>query len=302
MEFPNGVIPATLTPVKSDLSIDHKLLYEHCNAMLERGCHGIVLMGTTGEANAFSLTERKEALEQLVANGLPSWRIMVGTGLCSLPETVELSRHAVQHGVGGVLVMPPFYYRSVSDDGLFAYYRELVEGVNEEKLRVYLYHFPRMSGIDLSDALVERLVSAFPYTIVGMKDSSGDLEHMLRILDKYPGFRLYTGNELYLPEVLKHGGAGSISATMNYSAAIAAKAYEEILRTGSSSTTETMRAVRKAFSGYNFSAAVKGILTRITGNEGFRRLRPPLTELDDSDLDIIEKRLANAENRGQILQ
>ena len=146
----NGVYTANLTPLKEDYSVDFELLVEHCQFLLDNGSTGLAVLGTTGEANSFSLAERKEILEQTIKGGIPSDKIMVGTGCCSLPETIELTSHAVSLGFGGILMLPPFYYKSVEDSGILTYFDEVISAVGQNGLRIYLYHFPKMSGISVS--------------------------------------------------------------------------------------------------------------------------------------------------------
>ena len=291
--FPNGVAAAVCTPVKADLSIDHELLYQHSMDLLGRGCHGIIYMGTTGESTSFSVEEREEALDELISRGFPANRIMVGTGLCSLTDTLRLTRHATNAQCGGVLVMPPFYFRAVDDEGLYQYFARLIERTANNDLRLFLYHFPRMSGIDMSIDLMVRLAQAFPRQLVGIKDSSGDLDHMLKVMDRIPDFRLYTGSEKVLKTVIEHGGAGCISATANYSAGEIRAVYDAVSerRENMAELERTMVHIREAFEGFTFASALKGILARRNSNPGWNRMRPPLMPLTEAELDTIDKAL-----------
>jgi len=288
LKFPKGVITATLTPIQVDGSVDHTLLADHCKSLIDRGGDGIALLGTTGEANSFSAEERRVILEQLIGNGFDPNRMIVGTGTCSLTETVSLTRHAVQSGVAGILLMPPFFYRDVTEEGLFRYFASLIEMVGDTDLRIYLYHFPKMSGIDMSLDLVAKLKSAFPEIIVGMKDSCGDLAHMLQVMEAIPDFRLYAGTEKYLADVVRNGGAGCISATTNYKVEAAAAVYKDIIDGIDHSENEAlMIAYRESFEGHNFAAALKGVLAKEQDREVWNILRPPLDSLSAEDIDRV---------------
>lgn len=285
--LPKGVITASVTPMNTDMSPDIGLLTEHCNWILSNGGHGVLLMGTTGEANSFSVPERIAVVNALVRNGIDAGRLLIGTGTCSLAETETLTRHAIDSGAAGVLVMPPFYYRKVSEDGLFRYFATLFERIRDP-FHLYLYHFPAMSGIDISMDLLERLIGNFPDRFTGIKDSGGDLGHMLEILRQFPHFRMYSGTERLLVETLKEGSQGCISATTNYSIRYAASVYEKYMR-GEDYSREmrNMLAARKAFEGKVLAAAVKGILKKSTGKANWGNLRPPLSLPDDKTLESI---------------
>jgi 4-hydroxy-tetrahydrodipicolinate synthase len=213
--------------------------------------------------------------------------MLIGTGTCSLAETEQLTRHAINCGAAGVLVMPPFYYRKVNEDGLFRYFATLFERIGEP-FHLYLYHFPAMSGIEISMELLERLITAFPERFIGIKDSSGDPEHMLEILKRFPDFRLYSGTERLLVDTLQNGSQGCISATTNYSIAHAATVYEKFISGQDySAESDKMLSSRKAFEGNVLAAAVKGILHMHSGNPNWQNLRPPLTLPEGASLETI---------------
>ncbi len=274
--LPDGVFVATLTPLNADLSVDHAALYDHCRWLLAGGADGVALLGTTGEANSFSLAERLEVIEKLLSAGFPGDRLMAGTGCCALPDTVDLTRAAVSGGAGGVLLLPPFYYKAVSDDGLFRYMEQLITSMADDRLKIYLYHFPKMTGVPFSNALVKRLVKAFPEAVVGMKDSSGDPAHMQAVCRELPGFRLYAGAERYLLDVLEAGGAGCITATTNATAPLAAAVYRA-WREGrpASALQEKLTGARLAFERGSFVPILKQFFARRTGNDQWLYLRPP---------------------------
>jgi len=289
--LPNGVFAASVTPLTKDFYIDHPALEKHCRWLLENGNDGICFMGTTGEANSFSVQERMIALNHLAIAGIPTEKLLVGTGCSSLEETITLTKHALSHDVSGVLVLPPFYYKQVSDDGLFDYFSLLIKRVANPSLKIYLYHFPKMTGVPFSIPLVSRLAKAYPETVVGMKDSGGDWSNMKAVLDALPGFRLYAGTEKYFLDVLNTGGAGCISATTNVSGNIASKVYKTKDSSEASKWQEKLTAAREAFEGYSFIAAVKQWLSEWHKNPDWLNIRPPNTRLNEEQINQLKKRL-----------
>lgn len=289
--LPNGVFAAAVTPLKSDFSIDLDKLVEHCQWLLQNGNDGICLMGTTGEANSFSIEERESALNYVLKKGIPSRKLLVGTGCCALTDTIRLTRHAVGCKVGGVLVLPPFYYKGISDEGLFKYFAALIRTENEADLKIYLYHFPKMTGVPFSVSLVQRLVDEFPNVVVGMKDSSGDWLNMQSVLTAIPGFRLFAGTEKYFLDVLKAGGAGCISATTNLTGNIAAKVYQHKDKEDAADWQAILTQARAAFEGHSFIAAVKHVLSKWEGNREWLNIRPPNVNLSEDQIRHLEKQL-----------
>jgi len=206
----SGVLAPVLTPFRADLAPDPARLVAHCRWLLAHGCAGLAPFGTTSEASSLSADEREALLDALLEGGIPPGRLVPGTGCCALPDTVRLTAHAVRRGCAGVLVLPPFYYKGVSDDGLFRAFAEVIERVGDDRLRVYLYHIPPVAQVGLGAALVERLLRAYPRAIAGMKDSSGDLANTRRMLDLFAarGFDVFVGSERFLLENMRGGGVG----------------------------------------------------------------------------------------------
>jgi 4-hydroxy-tetrahydrodipicolinate synthase len=279
--LPNGVFAAALTPLRADLSIDHDMFADHCRWLLAHGCDGIAPMGTTGEANSFSVAERIEALDRLIAAGLPAHRLLAGTGCCALADTVALTRHALAHGVGGVLMLPPFYYKNVSDDGLYAAFDHTIQRVGDARLRLYLYHFPQMSGVPLSHALISRLLKNYPGTVVGMKDSSGDWNNMKLLCETFAGFRLYAGTEKFLLAVVRAGGAGCISATTNVTCQLAAQVYAKRASAEGDALQQRLTAVRDAIEKFPAIPALKRVMAERSGTSAWLNLRPPHVALSE---------------------
>ena len=216
-----GVLAAVLTPMDEDLNPDHQAFAAHCRRLLAAGCHGLSVFGTTGEANSLSVDERLAVLEALVESGIPPEKLLPGTGSCALTDTVRLSQAALEAGTAGALVLPPFYYKSVGDDGLFRFFAEVVERVGDDSLRLYLYHIPQMTGVDLGLSLISRLIDAYPGVVVGTKDSSGDRERIMALCREFPDFSVLAGTETLLLETLRSGGEGCISATVNVTSRLA---------------------------------------------------------------------------------
>ncbi len=287
-ELPDGIYAASLTPLCKDLSIDHAAYAEHVRWLLEHGCDGVALMGTTGEATSFSVAERQEALERLLAVGLSHRRLMVGTGCAALPDTIALTGHAVKCGISSVLTLPPFYYKNPSDDGLFAAYDRLIQAVGDAGLRIYLYHFPQMSAVPFSNALIERLVTAYPDTIVGLKDSSGDLQHMLDVVKRFPGLRFLAGTERYLVEVLCAGGSGCISATVNITCSLTQTLYRKWPTEDMSTLLQKIIGIRQVIEALPVIPALKSIMAQLMGRSAWQFVRPPHVPLGSANEKALE--------------
>src|SRR5436190_11121434 len=217
-----GVLAPVVTPFKSDLSPDCERFIRHCQWLLWQNC-GLAVFGTNSEANSMAAEERSTLLDALVAAGIDPSRMMPGTGCCSIAETVQLTTHAVRRGCAGALMLPPFYYKDVSEEGLYRYFSEVVQGVGDTRLKIYLYHIPPVAIVGITPKLVERLLKAYPSAIAGMKDSSGDWNNTKTFLDAFAvragrqvsGFDVFVGSESFLLANMRNGGVGTISATAN---------------------------------------------------------------------------------------
>jgi 4-hydroxy-tetrahydrodipicolinate synthase len=286
---PRGVFCAALTPLNADLSPDHATFVKHCRHLLTQGCDGIALLGTTGEANSFSAVERKALLESAVAAGIDPSRLLPGTGVSALTETVELTRHALSLGVTTVVMLPPFYYKDITEDGMFASYSEIVQRVADPRLRIVLYHIPQVSLLPISHRLIERLLSHDPATFVGIKDSSGDFANMTAMIDKFPGLAVLAGADPLLLPLMKKGGAGCITATSNLVArdlAYVFRHFNDEDRDLSAAQNRIVKARERA-SMFPQIASLKTLLAHETGHDGWRRLRPPLLPLSQSNADEL---------------
>lgn len=278
----SSVLAPVVTPFQRDLSPDPKRLIAHCRWLLERNC-GLAVFGTNSEANSLSVDERLGLLDLLLDAGLDPKRMMPGTGCCALPDTVRLTSHAVAHGVGGVLMLPPFYYKGVSDEGLYRSFSQVIDRVGDDRLRVYLYHFPQMSAVPFSIDLVGRLRDAFPGIVVGMKDSSGDRAHLEAVMLAFPGFGMFAGNETLLLANMRAGGAGCISATANVNPAAIDRLFQRWRDEDAEAIQASLNDVRLAVQQFTLVPALKKILSHYAADPEWNRLRPPLVELSEAD-------------------
>jgi 4-hydroxy-tetrahydrodipicolinate synthase len=313
-----GVLAPVLTPFKADLSPDKERLIAHCKWLLSQNC-GLAVFGTTSEANSLAAEERSTLLEALVAAGVDTSRMMPGTGCCSITETVKLTAQAVKHGCAGVLMLPPFYYKGVSEEGLYRYFSEVAQRVGDARLKIYLYHIPPVAVVGVTMGLVERLLSAYPNAIAGMKDSSGDWNNTKTFLDAFAvragravsvdarhsshlgmdaqtSFDVFVGSESFLLAGMRNGAAGTISATANVNPAAIHKLYAEWVRssprrvcdrTGGNVAVRTdledqqakLNIGREAFAKYPMIAALKQAIAIYENDPAWAKVRPPLVEL-----------------------
>lgn len=291
-----GVWAAALTPVDAQLGIDEARYLAFAEHLLDEGCHGLAVFGTTGEANSFSADERMHALEYLLEHGVPAERLMVGTGTCALTDTVRLTRHAVTLGCAGVLVLPPFYYKDPGEEGLFASYREIIERVAEDRLRVYLYHFPRMSAVPITFGLIEMLLGAYPQTVAGVKDSSGDWANTSTLLSRFPQLAVLPGNEKMMLPALRAGATGCITAGANVNAAGLRAAYDAWA--GDDQRADALHgratALRTALDASPMIPGLKYLTAHGRADAAWRAVRPPLVALGDAEGEALRQRFEAA--------
>src|ERR687893_490982 len=279
-----GVLAAVLTPMDEDLSPDYPAFAAHCQRLLASGCHGLSVFGTTGEANSLSVEERLATLQALVERGVPPEKLLPGTGSCALTDTVRLSQTALEAGTAGARVLPPFYYKGVGDDGLFRFFAEIVERVGDDSLRLYLYHIPQMTGIDLGLPLISRLIDAYPGIVVGTKDSSGDRERIMTLCREFPDFSVLAGTETLLLETLRGGGEGCISATVNVTSRLARRVYDAHAAgkvDEADALPERLTQLRASIEAYPVVPALKRLMAVLTADDEWRNIRPPLSGLDE---------------------
>jgi 4-hydroxy-tetrahydrodipicolinate synthase len=286
-----GVIAAVATPLSDSLTIDHNRLVSHCRWLLgQGGCDGINLLGTTGEATSFSTAARIAAMQAIARSGLPLDRFMVGTGAAALEDAVRLTAEAKALGFAGALLLPPFYYKGIPADGLIAYVDAVIERVGRGGLQLYLYHFPQNSGVPYDIDVVARLREVYPDVILGLKDSSGDLEYAAALTRNLKGFAVFPSAEASLGRARELGFAGCISATANITGPFAQRAWSG---TGADADEGLAQAVgiRAAIAQFPLVAAVKASLAFLTGEFTWRRVMPPLSSLSAEQLVALERAL-----------
>jgi len=280
---PYSVYTASLTPLDQNLNIDGQHLANHVQWLLHRKASGVILFGTTGEANSFSTSERKKGLEAVLHAGIEPDKVIVGTGCCALTDTLDLTQHALDVGVDRVLVLPPFYYKNVSHDGLFASYDHLLQCVGKPNIEVYVYHFPQMSAISITPAIMERLLLAYPNHIRGFKDSSGDKRSILEMIQNFPQLLIYAGSEQFLLDSMRAGGSGCISATANVTSLLASEVVNQSKSSQSDDLQRHLYRVRQVIEQWPMIAALKALMYHITGNDIWTNIRPPLCPLSSKD-------------------
>src|ERR1041385_7345628 len=275
----SGVIAAIATPIEERGAPDCARATSLARYLLDNGCDGLNVLGTTGEATSFSLDQRRRVMNAYAESGLPLTRMMVGTGAAALADAIALTRHGAELGFAGALVLPPFYYKGVPDDGLLAVIDAILSATAARPIPLYLYHFPAQSGLPWHVALVRRLLQIFGNRIVGLKDSSGDMVYAREAAAIAPGFRVFPSTEAALPEARSGPFAGCISATANLNADLCARAWSK----GDSAALEAAVTIRKLFDGKPLVSGVKALLAHIHGDAGLSRVRPPLTPFSAAD-------------------
>lgn len=275
-----GVLVPVATPFGADGRVDQRLYVAHCRWLLAQGAHGLAIFGTTSEANSLSLAEKRALLDALCSAGIDPALLMPGTGACALPDAVELTRAAMDAGCGGVLTLPPFYYKAVSEDGLFTFFAQLIEAVASPRLRIYLYHIPPVAVVGIAPALIERLLKRYAGTVVGIKDSSGQLDNTLA-LNRIENFAVFAGSESFLLENMRAGGVGCITATGNVNVAAIGDLYAHWRTPQADALQSDITHRRRIIEGYPVIAAVKSVLAEVHRDSGWRATRAPLSPLND---------------------
>jgi 4-hydroxy-tetrahydrodipicolinate synthase len=275
----SGVLCPVITPFDANLDPDADRLIRQCQWLLTQNV-GLAVFGTNSEANSLSVGEKIELLDRLVEAGVDTARMMPGTGCCALTDTVRLTAHAAKLGCAGVLMLPPFYYKDVSDDGIYASIAETIQRVGNDALRVYLYHIPPIAQVGFSLDLIERLVTGYPETVVGIKDSSGDWDNTKAMLDRrWDDFRVFVGSESFLLANMRNGGAGCISATANINPAAIDRLYQTWQADDADAQQAALNDIRGTTMVYPMIPALKATVAEFSGDEQWRAVRPPLVQL-----------------------
>ncbi len=280
----SGVIAPLITPFGEDGAPDPDRFIKHAQWLMANGCTGLAPFGTTSEANSLGLEERMELLEELVDAGLDPAKLLPGTGMCALTDAITLTQHAVELECGGCLMLPPFYYKGPSEEGLYRYFSEVIEAVGDDRLKVYLYHIPPIAQVGFTLSLIGRLKKAYPDTVVGLKDSSGDWANTKSILEAFPDLEIFPGSEAFLLDGLRAGSAGTISASANVNPAALHSVYQNWQTADADALQGRIGGVRKVFQSLNMIPFIKAIVAHYRNDPGWAKLRPPFVELADADV------------------
>lgn len=276
-----GVLAPVVTPFRKDYAPDAERFVRHCRWLLKSGCSGLAVFGTNSEANSMSVAEKRKLLEALVAGGVPAASLMPGTGHCALTDSIEMTRAAVEMGCAGVLMLPPFYYKGVPDEGLYRNFAEVIERVGDERLQVYLYHIPPVSQVPITLQLIEKLFTKYPGIVAGVKDSSGDWSNTKAMLDAFAkdGFDVFAGSEVFLLDNMRSGGKGCITATGN----INPGPIDRVFRNWRSAEADRLQAgitaTRKIVQKQPMIAVLKAAIAHYGNDPQWKTCRPPLIEL-----------------------
>src|ERR1700720_1422563 len=277
-----SVLVPVLTPFTPAGEPDAGRFVAFCRWLLDEGADGLAIFGTTSEANSMAAGERMALLDRLIAAGIPAGKLMPGAGACSITEAATLIRHAVGHGCGGVLMLPPFYYKGMSDDGIYAFIAGVIDRVGSSALRMYLYHIPPQTVLGLSLDLVGRLIDAYPNTVVGLKDSSGDWNNTAALLERFPGFAVFPGSEVFLLDGLRHGAVGCITASGNVNVPGIRKVYENWKTPQADKLQAEITTVRRTIQAYPMVPALKRIAAHFHTARDWAGVPPPMVPLSEA--------------------
>jgi len=291
-----GVFAPVLTPFNQRLEPDVERFVAHCRWLIDQRV-GLAIFGTNSEAASLSVDERIAMTEAILLAGIPAARLMPGTGGCSLTDAITLTRHAVENGAGGALMLPPFYFKGVSDEGLYAYYSEVIERVGDDRLKIYLYHIPQLTQVPITLGLIEMLRKRYPDTVVGAKDSSGNWDNTKAMIDNFArdGFDVFPASESLLSKALPLGAAGCISATVNMNPAGIQAAFEGWNSAGAAALQAKADVIRTIFQAVPMIPAMKRAVAEFSKHPSWRVVRPPLCALSDAAASDLLKTLADAD-------
>lgn len=287
-----GVLSPVLTPFHADYAPDADRFIRHCKWLLAQEV-GLAIFGTNSEANSMSVAEKRKLFDALLEAGLPPQRMMPGTGCCAIPDSIELTRRAVQAGVAGVLMLPPFYYKGVSEEGLYRAFASVIDGVADERLRVYLYHIPPVAAVPIPRGVVARLLKSYPGVVAGMKDSGGDWKHTQAMIEEFgpQGFDVFAGSENFLLADLRAGGPGCITATANVNPTAIVQLYKTWRQADADEQQKKLDATRAAFAQFPLIPAMKAAIAWKTGRSDWVHVRPPLVDLDAAQQQTLQSAL-----------
>jgi len=290
-----GVFAPVLTPFKASLEPDVKRFVAHCRWLIDKQA-GLAIFGTNSEAASLAVVERLILTDAILEAGIPAARLMPGTGGCSITDATTLTRHAVENGASGALMLPPFFYKGVSDEGLYAYYSEVIERVGDARLKVYLYHIPQVTQVPITLNLIAMLRKRYPDTVVGAKDSSGNWDNTKAMIDNFAsdGFDVFPASESLLSKALPLGAAGCISATVNMNPAGIHALFEGWNGPNGAELQAKADVVRTIFQSAPMIPAMKRTVAAFAHDASWATVRPPLCALGDSAATDLLKTLAAA--------
>ena len=283
----SGVFSAALTPIKKDLSINQDLYLRHCQYLMRQGHDGLAIFGTTGEANSFSTQEKKDNLEFLLSNRIDPKVLIPGTGSSSLHDAIDMTRHAANHKVRAVLLLPPFYYKNVTEEGVINYYRHIIERVGENDMQYILYHIPQHSYVPISFKIIEILIKLYPKNVIGLKDSAGDSERMLKIIKYFNNFAVFCGHDSLALSISKRGGAGAITAGTN----VCGKLLSFILKNYKNENSiknfnelqSLLEKIRQVITTHEPISLMKAYFSIVDNISEWNNVLPPLKKIDDPE-------------------
>jgi len=287
-----GIWPALMTPLAADLSIDHGRFAAHARHLLEAGCAGVTPFGTTGEGPSFSVAERRAAVDALLAGGVPAARILVSVSCTAVPDTVALVRHAQDIGAWGALLMPPFFFKGVSDEGIVDAYRQILDATADRPLRVVLYHIPQVSAVGLSHAVIAELLRRYPQRIVAIKDSACDRAWSVGLAEAFASkIGVHVGNELDLPAMAGFGSRGAVSGLANFMPRMVHRLATEPDATRTANDHARVQRLLAWLGGYALIPALKAVMAAQTGDTGWLRVRAPLAALGPERFETFRREL-----------
>jgi 4-hydroxy-tetrahydrodipicolinate synthase len=289
-----GLWCATLSPLDKRGAFDGARLATHAQRLFAAGVDGIAPFGTTGEGQSFSVAERRAGLDALIEAGIAPRRMLAATGCAALPDAIELTRHALAAGCAGALVLPPFFFKDVTDEGIYAAYAALIDGVGDNRLRLYLYHIPQVSGVGLSVAMVSRLAAAYPVVVAGVKDSSGSFDNSRELVAALPQLSIFVGHEPHLPALRKLGGAGTICGIANLYPRLMRRLYDSSLDSSPGGELPLIESVIAALMRFPIFGALKSLQAELSGDASWRALRAPLLPLSTADARALNQAVAAA--------
>ena len=289
-----GLWCATLSPLDNRGAFDAARLATHAQRLFAAGVDGIAPFGTTGEGQSFSVAERRAGLDALIEAGIAPRRMLAATGCAALPDAIELTRHALAAGCAGALVLPPFFFKDVTDEGIYAAYAALIDGVGDNRLRLYLYHIPQVSGVGLSVAMVSRLAVAYPVVVAGVKDSSGSFDNSRELVAALPQLSIFVGHEPHLPALRKLGGAGTICGIANLYPRLMRRLYDSSLDSSPGGELPLIESVIAALMRFPIFGALKSLQAELSGDASWRALRAPLLPLSTADARALNQAVAAA--------